>query len=648
MLLRFLLAACSLVFFLGHAGTASAADKVTLRLDWSVGSYQAPFFLAEERGYYTANGLDLEIVEGKGSLSTMQLVGRGNDTFGYVDASALPKAVSAGIPIKMIAGILKRSLMSIVIRDEKLPQVVDLKGKTLTVTAGDAQSYLVTAFLKANKLPADSIKLMTVDPGAKYKLIIDGKADGTVTYGVLGIPFLESLEPTGKFVKFDFADSGVGVPSFGLIASDETIKERPDLVRRFVQATARGWEAARKDPEAALAAVLKKFPQAKNRDAEMRKTIPLLFDYIDTENTKGKPFGWMSPTDWAETEKLLVEYLGLKPAPSVNCLLYERFRPVGIRGPRGTRLVGACKSLTCDCRGKERRFLRRVEFCMDINATPWTASADVGSETRGVPGPMTKAETARAIEFHQLAKTFTIRGKSIAALRDLNISIGKREFVSVVGPSGCGKSTLMLLAAGLELPTEGDVLVNGIQVSRPVTDVGIVFQKDVLFDWRTVLGNILLQAEVRGLPKEWALMRANDLIERVGLGDFRKAYPWQLSGGMRQRVAICRALLHDTSLLMMDEPFGALDAFTRDQMITDLQRVWLDNPRTALFITHDIAEAVFLSDRVLVMSPRPGRIVADIAIGLPRPRHISIRERADFVEYQREIRAIFRSLEVIP
>lgn len=284
---------------------------------------------------------------------------------------------------------------------------------------------------------------------------------------------------------------------------------------------------------------------------------------------------------------------------------------------------------------------------MDMNAMPWPTLVSSGPLNMGTKAPGAEVP-GPAIEFCELEKTFLIQGRSVVALQDVNVAIGKNEFVSIVGPSGCGKSTLMLLAAGLETPTKGQVLVNGALVSRPVTDLGVVFQKDVLFDWRTVFGNIMLQADVRGLPREPALARAHQLIERVGLKEFKDAYPWQLSGGMRQRVAICRALLHDTSLLIMDEPFGALDAFTRDQMISDLQRIWLENPRTALFITHDIAEAVFLSDRVIVMSARPGAIVAEIRIELRRPRDISIRESSEFVDYQRQIRGIFRALEVIP
>ena len=252
-----------------------------------------------------------------------------------------------------------------------------------------------------------------------------------------------------------------------------------------------------------------------------------------------------------------------------------------------------------------------------------------------------------ALHLHEVSKTFALKERQVVALEDISIAVKEQEFVSIVGPSGCGKSTLLLLTAGLESPTAGRIVVDGRPVIAPITDVGIVFQRDILFDWRTIVGNVMLQADIRRLPRGPALQKTHALLEKVGLAGFEQAYPWQLSGGMRQRVAICRALLHDASLLLMDEPFGALDALTRDQMALDLLRIWSDDRRTALFITHDIAEAVFLSDRVLVMSPRPGRIVADIRIDLPRPRELDIRDQPDFIEYQRKIRKLFESLRVI-
>ena len=217
----------------------------------------------------------------------------------------------------------------------------------------------------------------------------------------------------------------------------------------------------------------------------------------------------------------------------------------------------------------------------------------------------------------------------------------------MLGPSGCGKSTLLTIVAGLIPPSAGTVSVHGRLVTRPITDVGIVFQRDLLFDWRTVLGNVMLQADIRGLDRERTREKALALLDRVDLAGFADHYPWELSGGMRQRVAICRALVHDAALLLLDEPFGALDALTRDQMNLDLQRIWSSDRRTAIFVTHSISEAIFLSDRVVVMSPRPGRIVVEIDIDLPRPRLLEVRETERFSGYVRHLRTTIEKMGVL-
>lgn len=219
--------------------------------------------------------------------------------------------------------------------------------------------------------------------------------------------------------------------------------------------------------------------------------------------------------------------------------------------------------------------------------------------------------------------------------------------MSVVGPSGCGKSTLLLLVAGLLRPTEGEVRIGGQALTRPLTDVGIVFQDHLLLEWRTALGNVLLQADVRKLPEKEARSRAQDLLRQLGLDQAVDRYPRQLSGGMRQRVSLARALIHDPPILLMDEPFGALDAITRTQMRHDLEKLWMIRKKTVLFITHDVEEAVGLSDRVLVMSPAPGHIVEEIPIDLPRPRPLELGQQAGFVHYADRIYAIFKSLGVL-
>lgn len=247
----------------------------------------------------------------------------------------------------------------------------------------------------------------------------------------------------------------------------------------------------------------------------------------------------------------------------------------------------------------------------------------------------------------ELCKVYQALEGEVVALGGATFEIGRGEFVSVLGPSGCGKSTLMLLAAGLELPTSGTVTIGGRAVTGPVTDIGIVFQDHALFEWRTIIQNIMLQAEIRKLARDKIERRARELLERTGLSDFATKYPFELSGGMRQRAAICRALVHDPSFLFFDEPFGALDALTRDQMRIDLEKLWLEQRPTVLFITHSIPEAVALSDRVVVMTPRPGHIDTILTIDLPRPRDQTVLASAKFVECCESITERFMARGVI-
>mgnify|MGYP006271210267 CR=1 FL=1 len=254
---------------------------------------------------------------------------------------------------------------------------------------------------------------------------------------------------------------------------------------------------------------------------------------------------------------------------------------------------------------------------------------------------------AGGISISRVGKTFRRDGRETVALQDVSLEIGRGEFVSIVGPSGCGKSTLMRIVAGLAAPDAGGVSVLGTPVDAPVTDLGIVFQSPVLLDWRDVLSNVLFQAEMRGLDPAAHRARALDLLRQVGLADFADRYPHELSGGMRQRAAIARALLHDPPLLLMDEPFGALDALTREQMRIDLEALWLSSRKTVVFITHSIDEAVLLSDRVVVMSPRPGRIERILEVGLPRPRGLGARRDPRFAELAQEVTDLFLARGVL-
>jgi len=251
------------------------------------------------------------------------------------------------------------------------------------------------------------------------------------------------------------------------------------------------------------------------------------------------------------------------------------------------------------------------------------------------------------IGIEAVSLVYRSRQADVHALDNVSFAARDREFVALLGPSGCGKSTLLKLIAGLIAPTRGTIRVNGRKVSGPTPSIGIVFQSPLLMAWRTVLQNILLPIDIRDLRATDYLPAARDLIRLVGLEGFEHAHPHQLSGGMQQRVGLCRALIHDPDLLVMDEPFGALDAMTREQMNAELQRIWIERRKTVLFITHSIAEAVYLADRVLVMSPRPGRLVGEIAVDLPRPRTVATTERPEFVQLTREVRRRLNTASVI-
>src|SRR5215467_12013710 len=245
------------------------------------------------------------------------------------------------------------------------------------------------------------------------------------------------------------------------------------------------------------------------------------------------------------------------------------------------------------------------------------------------------------IAVKDLSKLYPTRDGSVQALQQINFTINEGEFVAVVGPSGCGKSTLLKILAGILPLSKGEARLRGSLITGPRRDIGVVFQSPVLFPWRSVLDNVLLPVDVQRLDRARYEKVAMDLLALVHLTGFEHRYPWELSGGMQQRVAITRALVHDPAMLLMDEPFGALDAMTREHMNLELQRIWLEKKKTILFITHSIPEAVFLGDRVLVMTPRPGRILEDVVVNLPRPRRLEVMNTPEFGRYAQGVRARF-------
>jgi len=248
-------------------------------------------------------------------------------------------------------------------------------------------------------------------------------------------------------------------------------------------------------------------------------------------------------------------------------------------------------------------------------------------------GPAVSAK----LEARDISMVFSRRRRQVEALRDVSLRVEAGQFVSIVGASGCGKTTLLRIVDGLATPTSGEILVNGQPVTGPGPDRGFVFQQDALFPWRTVIDNVVFGLEVQGKRKRDTHERADGLIRLVGLSGFEHLFPHELSGGMRQRANLARALTIDPDVLLMDEPFAALDAQTREIMQSELLRIWRSNRKTVLFVTHQIDEAIYLSDKVIVMTSRPGRIKAVIDVDILRPRELSIKRTPRFLELMDEI-----------
>lgn len=248
--------------------------------------------------------------------------------------------------------------------------------------------------------------------------------------------------------------------------------------------------------------------------------------------------------------------------------------------------------------------------------------------------PAGSAVAARSLT----AEYFTKKEGKVTALQEVNFDVAEGEFVSIVGPSGCGKTTLLKVVAGLLPPTRGEVFIRGREIRGAQRDVGMAFQNPNLLQWRDTIGNVMLPVEILRLDPAEYRQKCLELLKLVGLSGFESKFPWQLSGGMQQRVSLCRALIHDPSLLLMDEPFGALDAMTREEMNLELLRIWSVKRKTILFVTHSVPEAVFLSDRVLVLSKRPGTVIHVERVELPRPRSFDMLASPTFLRHSNVLR----------
>lgn len=300
---------------LGVSFSSFAQQKISVRLDWAFGPWHAPILLAQERGLYKKAGLNIELNEGKGSLNTVQLVGRGNDQIGYVDGSSVVRAAANGVPVTAVAVVYRKNLMSIVVREDsniKRPQ--DLAGKSLTTTAGDAQSAMLPAYLAHYKIDPSTVTVHAVDGGAKYRLVIAGKAEGVATFGALGIPLLRGMKggESIDYRKFDFSDAGINIPGFSIIVNNAFLEKNGEAVRKFVLATAEAQKELDTNLEAAIDVIVKNNDLLSGRRAEFIDTTRALRDYVHTPHSAGKPFGWMAPEDWKDAEAAATSLLDLK------------------------------------------------------------------------------------------------------------------------------------------------------------------------------------------------------------------------------------------------------------------------------------------------------------------------------------------------
>lgn len=299
-------------------GQALAQQAETLRLDWTALGYHAPFYLGVSRGYYRDAGLDVKVLEGKGSPAVGELVGNGTDNFGFSDASTIAQLISKGLPVKMVMGIFQKSTLALFFpADKGISKPADLKGKRILLCPTDGLIKYLPAFLKHYAITMDEVKIVTVDCAIKYTYLAQGKADVAGSYGTAGEALLRSVG-FKDIGKFDYADAGIDLPSHGIVTSTAMIQQHPDEIRRFVAATTKAWQDARAHPDDAVAALVAANPLDKGKEAQLKATLLASFKYIETPGTKGKPFGWQSPEEWTKASQLLVEATGMKPPGSAD------------------------------------------------------------------------------------------------------------------------------------------------------------------------------------------------------------------------------------------------------------------------------------------------------------------------------------------
>lgn len=315
--------AALVVLFSSQAALAQAPEKVTLRIDWTALGYHAPFFLGVQNGVYKKAGLDVDIQDGKGSSNAIAVVGTDADDFAFADATTAARLIAQGLPVKVVMGIFQRSTLSLFFAADTMKTPADLKGKRISMCPGDGLSVYLAAYLDAVKVPRNEVQSVSVDCTVKYTVVAQKQADAVASYGTAGKPLMQAVG-IANVGKFDYADAGLTLPSHGIIASNSKIQKNPDVVKRFVNATAEAWEAARKNPDAAVAAVVAARPLLKGKEPLLKSTLEESFAYVENPEA-GHSFGWQRPGDWVKAEEILTKYTDMKKPASPEVFYTNAF-----------------------------------------------------------------------------------------------------------------------------------------------------------------------------------------------------------------------------------------------------------------------------------------------------------------------------------
>ncbi len=509
-----------------------------------------------------------------------------DSTFAYASAVTMLNLAAQGAPVLAVATIDAQGTDAVLVDpDSGIRTFKDLEGKSVLTTAGAGVNTLFPVVARNAGADPEKIKLTFVAESALVPSYLQKLAPAML--GGIDDKPAEIKSAGGKPpIILNYADYGVSQPGYAIVAHRDTAEKSPDLVRRFVRATLRAVAAAKADPDAAIDALVNWQASVADQRAQARDVLDVTLSILRSKNATDDRLGVNVAADWESALEILKTYKELRTDRPATAFYTNDFIPTSL----------------------------------DRSATP----------------PMTVRVVLEGV-----AKVFPGPPAPVAALGPVDLVVEAGSFVALLGPSGCGKSTLLMMIAGLIEASAGRIAIGGRPVEGPQTAIGIVFQSPVLVDWRDVLGNVLLQTDLRGLERAIYRERARELLASVGLADFASRRPYELSGGMQQRVALLPCLGPRSSPRADGRAPGALDAMTREQLRGDLERLWMRTRKTVILVTHSIEEAVQLADRVLVVSPRPGRLVRDVTVDLPRPRSLEVCESPAFHAHVAEIKRIF-------